>query len=49
MMGQLELVKNTLFYDFCIERHILAYHSLCQIDQLLDIVSFSVTWNPFAV
>jgi transposase len=35
-MGQLPAAQNTLFYDFCLERHIPTDHLLRQIDQFLD-------------
>ena len=36
MMGQLPAAQNSLFYDFCLERHIPPDHLLRQIDQFLD-------------
>jgi len=36
MMGHLPAAQNTLFYDFCLERHIPTDHLLRQIDQFLD-------------
>lgn len=36
MMGQLPAAQNSLFYDFCLERHIPEDHLLRRIDQFLD-------------
>ncbi len=36
MMGHLPAQQNTLFYDFCLEKHIPEDHLLRQIDQFLD-------------
>lgn len=36
MMGQLPAAQNSLFYDFCLERHIPPDHLLRQIDRFLD-------------
>lgn len=36
MMGQLPAKQNSLFYDFCLERHIPEDHLLRRIDQFLD-------------
>ncbi len=36
MMGQLPAQQNTLFYEFCLEKHIPEDHLLRQIDQFLN-------------
>src|SRR5210317_269396 len=36
MMGQLPASQNTLFYEFCLEKHIPEDHLLRQIDRFLD-------------
>lgn len=47
MMGQLPAAQNTLFYDFCLERHIPADHLLRQIDRFLDFDQIRQHLQPF--
>ena len=47
MMGQLPASQNTLFYDFCLEKHIPEDHLLRQIDQFLDFDQIRQHLQPF--
>ena len=47
MMGQLPASQNTLFYEFCLEKHIPEDHLLRQIDQFLDFDQIRQHLQPF--
>lgn len=47
MMGQLPPEQNTLFYNFCLERHIPSNHLLRQLDQFLDFGAIRKHLRPF--
>jgi transposase len=47
MMGHLPAQQNTLFYEFCLEKHIPEDHLLRQIDQFLDFDPVRVHLDPF--
>ncbi len=47
MMGQLPPEQNTLFYNFCLERHIPSNHLLRHIDQFLDFGAIRKHLRPF--
>lgn len=47
MMGQLPAAQNSLFYDFCLERHIPEDHLLRRIDQFLDFDQIRQHLQPF--
>jgi transposase len=47
MMGKLPGRQNTLFYDFCLDKHIPADHLLRQIDRFLDFGQISEYLKPF--
>lgn len=47
MMGSLPAQQNTLFYDFCLERHISENHLLRHIDRFLDFDRIREHLEPF--
>ena len=47
MMGQLPAQQNTLFYEFCLEKHIPEDHLPRQVDQFLDFDQARVHLDPF--
>ena len=47
MMGQLESDQNSLFYDFCLEKHIPKNHLLRRINKLLDFKEIRKYLEPF--
>ncbi len=47
MMGELPPAQNSLFYDFCLEKHVPQDHFLRQVDTFLDFSAIRNHLQPF--
>ena len=47
MMGERRVMQETLFYGFCLERHVPTNHLLRKIDWFVDLSDLRVQLSPF--